>query len=71
MVELVALAISIAEEGPSQSSMGGEALGPMNVLCPSTGEHQGQKKGNGWVGKWGEGMGDFWDSILNVIGENM
>jgi hypothetical protein len=26
--------------------------------------------GNGWVGKWGEGMGDFWDSILNVIEEN-
>jgi hypothetical protein len=28
----------------------------------------GPKNGNGWVGKWwGEGMGDFWDSILNVI----
>jgi hypothetical protein len=30
----------------------------------------GPKNGNGWVGKWGEGMGDFWDSILNVIEEN-
>jgi hypothetical protein len=29
------------------------------------------KNGNGWVGKWGEGMGDFWDSIGNVIEENM
>jgi hypothetical protein len=28
------------------------------------------KNGNGWVGKWGEDMGDFWDSILNVIEEN-
>jgi hypothetical protein len=25
---------------------------------------------NGWVGNWGgEGMGDFWDSIKNVIEE--
>jgi hypothetical protein len=30
----------------------------------------GPKNGNGWVGKWGEGMGDFWNSILNVIEEN-
>jgi hypothetical protein len=29
-----------------------------------------KKKKNGWVGKWGEGMGDFWDSIGNVIEEN-
>jgi hypothetical protein len=31
----------------------------------------GLKSGNGWVGEWGEGMGDFWDSIGNVIEENM
>jgi hypothetical protein len=32
----------------------------------------GPKSGNGWVGEWGgEGMGDFWDSIGNVIEENM
>jgi hypothetical protein len=31
-----------------------------------------KKNGNEWVGKWrGEGMGDFWDSIGNVIEENM
>jgi hypothetical protein len=30
----------------------------------------GPKIGNGWVGKWGVSMGDFWDSILNVIGDN-
>jgi hypothetical protein len=47
-------------------------IGHANFICPSTGECQGQKNGNGWVGKWGggEGMGDFWDSILNVIEEN-
>jgi hypothetical protein len=31
----------------------------------------GPKSGNGWVGEWwGESMGDFWDSIGNVIEEN-
>jgi hypothetical protein len=25
------------------------------------------KKGNGWVGECGVGMGDFWDSIGNVM----
>jgi hypothetical protein len=30
-----------------------------------------KKNGNRWVGKWGEAMGDFWDSIGNVIKENM
>jgi hypothetical protein len=30
----------------------------------------GPKSGSGWVGEWGEGMGDFWDSIGNVIEEN-
>ena len=28
------------------------------------------KNGNRWVGEWGgEGVGDFWDSIGNVIEE--
>jgi hypothetical protein len=32
----------------------------------------GPKNGNGWVGEWvREGVGDFWDSIGNVIEENM
>jgi len=30
----------------------------------------GPKSGNGWGGEWGKGMGDFWDSIGNVIEEN-
>jgi hypothetical protein len=25
---------------------------------------------SGWPGAWGEGMGDFWDSIVNVNEEN-
>jgi hypothetical protein len=31
----------------------------------------GPKNGNWWVGEWwGEGVGDFWDNIGNVIEEN-
>ena len=30
--------------------MGGEALGPVKVLCPSTGEWQGQEDGMGGLG---------------------
>jgi hypothetical protein len=47
---------------PSRSSMGGEALGPVKVLCPSIGECQGQEAGVGGLesrGKWEE-IGDFW-----------
>jgi hypothetical protein len=30
-----------------------------------------KKNGNGWVGEWErEGVGDFWDSIGNVVEEN-
>jgi hypothetical protein len=40
-------------------------IGQANFICPSTGERQGQKMGMG-----GERVGDFWDSIGNVIEEN-
>jgi hypothetical protein len=42
---------------PSRSSMGGEALGPVKVLCPSIGECQGQKAGVGGLGSREEGGG--------------
>ena len=47
---------------PSRSSMGGEALGPVKVLCPSIGECQGQKAGVGGLVSWGRGerIGGFW-----------
>jgi hypothetical protein len=38
--------------------MGGEALGPVKVLCPSIGECQGQEVGVGGVGEQGEVEGD-------------
>jgi hypothetical protein len=34
-----------------------QPIGHTNFICPSTGERQGQKNGNGWVGKWGGGYG--------------
>jgi hypothetical protein len=60
MVELGALAIC-SREWPSRSSMGGEALGPVKVLCPIVWEFQDQEWE--WVG-WGGGgrgkeIGDF------------
>jgi hypothetical protein len=38
--------------------MGGEALGPVKVLCPSIGECQGQEAGVGGLGNRGSGGGD-------------
>jgi hypothetical protein len=50
-----------SREWPSQSSMGGEALGPVKSLCPSLGECQGQEAGMGRLVSRGRGeeIGDF------------
>ena len=42
--------------------MGGKALGPVKVLCPSIGECLGQEMGVGGLGSRGSGerIGDFW-----------
>jgi hypothetical protein len=42
--------------------MGGEALRPVKVLCPSIGECLGKEAGvDGFVSRVsGEGIGDFW-----------
>jgi hypothetical protein len=37
--------------------MGGEALGPVKVLCPSIGECQGQEVGVGGLASRGRGRG--------------
>jgi hypothetical protein len=46
---------------PCWTSMGGEVLGPVKVLCPSVGEMPGPGSGGmgGWVGEQEEGMGVF------------
>jgi hypothetical protein len=38
--------------------MGGEALGPVKVLCLSVGECHGQEGGSEWVGEQEEEGGD-------------
>jgi hypothetical protein len=76
MVGLMALDAYVSRRWPSQSSMGGEALGPVKVLCPSVGECQGQEVGVGGLVSRGRGKG-IWgggfqgetrnrDNILNV-----
>jgi hypothetical protein len=46
---------------PSRSSVGGEALGSVKVLCPSVGECQGQEAGVGRLASRGreEGIESF------------
>jgi hypothetical protein len=43
--------------GPSQPSMGGEAIGLVKILCPSIGKCQGQEAGVGRLGSMGRGEG--------------
>ena len=38
---------------PRQSSMGGEAIGPVKVLCPNIRECQGQEEGADGLGSRG------------------
>jgi hypothetical protein len=60
------------QKWPSRPSLEREAHWTSKLKCPSTGECQGQKKWE-WVGRVAGvgGLGDFWDSIGNVIEENM
>jgi hypothetical protein len=69
--ELLSLAAYVSKDGLVGHHWKERPIGLANFICPSTGERQGQKKcGSGWIGEWGEGMGDFWDSIGNVNEEN-
>jgi hypothetical protein len=58
------------ERWPSKPSLEREAHWTCKLYMPQYRGMHGPKSGNGWVGEWGEGMGDFWDSIGNVIEEN-
>jgi hypothetical protein len=67
---LLTLAAYVSKDGLVGHHWKERPIGHTNFICPSTGERQGQKKWE-WVGRevGGEGMGDFWDSIGNVIEE--
>jgi hypothetical protein len=62
MEKLMALAAYVAEDCPSWSSMGGEAFGPVKVLCLNIGEGLGQEVGVGGLRsrERGERIGDSW-----------
>jgi hypothetical protein len=56
---------------PIKPSLEREAHWTCKLYMPQYRGTPGPKSENGWVGEWGEeGMGDFWDSIGNVIEEN-
>jgi hypothetical protein len=69
--ELLTLAAYVSKDGLVGHHWKERPIGHANCICPSTGECQGQKNGNGWVGKYRRGNGGLWDSIGNVIEENM
>jgi hypothetical protein len=52
-LELLTLATYVSKDGLVGHHWKERPIGHTNFICPSTGEHQGQKNGNGWVGKWG------------------
>jgi hypothetical protein len=52
---------------PSPSSMGGKALGPVKVLCPSIVECQGQEAG---VISWGTG-GEYRGFLEGKLGKEI
>jgi hypothetical protein len=68
--ELLTLAAYVSKDGLVITGKRGP-LDTQTVYAPVQGNTRDKKNGNEWVGKWGEGMGFFWDSIGNVIEENM
>jgi hypothetical protein len=66
----VSLAAYVSEDGLVGHHWKERPICLANFICLSTGEPQGQEVGGGGLGSWGEGMGDFWDSIGNVNEEN-
>ena len=68
--ELLSLAAYVSKDGLVGHHCKERPIGLANFICPSTGEHQGQKGGVGGQGIGGVGMGDLWDSIENVNEEN-
>jgi hypothetical protein len=68
-LELLSLAAYVSKDG-----LVGHHCKETHLSCklymPQYGGIPGPKRGNGWVGLWGVGVGDFWDSIENVNEEN-
>ena len=58
--ELLTLAAYVSKDGLVGHHWKERPIGLANFICPSTGECQGQKNGNGWVGKWVGGYEGLW-----------
>jgi hypothetical protein len=56
-LELLTLAAYVSKDGLVSHHWKEWPIGHTNFICPSIGEHGGQKNGNGWVGKCGGGYG--------------
>jgi hypothetical protein len=57
----VSLVASVAKDGVVGHQRKGEALGPVKIICPSTGECQGQGAGVGGLGsRAGGGFRRLW-----------
>ena len=68
--ELLTLAAYVSKDDLVGHHWKERPIGLANFICPSTGERQGQKMGMGRQGSGVGCVGDFWDSIGNVNGEN-
>jgi hypothetical protein len=66
--ELLSLAAYVSKDGLVGHHCKERPIGLANFICPSIGEHQGQKNGNGWIGEWGRGR--VWGTFGNVNEEN-
>jgi hypothetical protein len=64
----VSLAAYVSEDGLVGHQWKERPIGLANFICLSTGERQGQEVGVSGEGRGGgKGMGDFWDSIGNLM----
>jgi hypothetical protein len=67
--ELLSLAAYVSKDGLVGHHCKERPIGLANYMPQYRGT-PGPKRGSGWVGDWGVGMGDLWDSIENVNEEN-
>jgi hypothetical protein len=56
--------------GSFQQNIASVCNGSCKLYMPQYRGTPGPRSRSGWVEEWGEGMGDFWDSIGNVNEEN-
>ena len=67
----MSLAAYVSEDGLVGHQWKERPIGLANIICLSTGEHQGQEVGVcGEEGSGKKGIGDSWDTIGNVNEEN-